>query len=105
MDKTYFLKGLTRGTIIGVILYSLTIGITYLLEGCYKISSSADLGMCGVFTSWAMLFGLVWIGAGVILGPLIGLFHRHLRIVIPLIILTIVTALVVIFSLVVVYVN
>jgi hypothetical protein len=74
MKEKYWLKGLGFGTVIGIVLYMVTIIGMFLFEGCYRIPSS-QVGMCGLFTVWALALGWIWIVIGSLVGTIIGFIN------------------------------
>jgi hypothetical protein len=87
-QKRYWLRGLGIGAAVGVVLYILSILAMFLIEGCYRIPSG-QIGMCGLFTAWTLALGWIWIVAGLFIGTIIGLCHKYLKVVVPVIILII----------------
>ena len=53
-----------------------------LFEHCY---TRAELGMCGFGTGLMLAWGWIWIVVGLLAGAIIGLFHKHLKIVVPIV--------------------
>lgn len=84
MNKKYWLKGMLIGALVGVILYAVTVVGMYIFEVWYLSKGNMDVFALG--TLLALLWGWIWIIVGLFFGTIIGIFHKHLKIVVPIVV-------------------
>ena len=72
------------GALVGVILYAVTVVGMYIFEVWYLSKGNMDVFALG--TLLALLWGWIWIIVGLFFGTIIGIFHKHLKIVVPIVV-------------------